>query len=97
MTKEQLALLKTMERIILKIRFIANAKEREGNGFSKEETIMLGDLTDAIHNIPSAITSDDFDLNFHTNIMLGGYEEKYQDQGLIKPLSVYNHILNNEI
>ena len=95
MTKEQLALLKVMERVIVLIRFEADGNSEKG--MSPEATQILSDLTDAIHNIPSALQSEDFDINFHTNIMLGGFEEKYKNTDKIKPLSLYKHILENEI
>ena len=95
MTKEQLALLKVMERVIILIRFEAEGNSKQG--MSPEATQMLSDLVDAIHNIPDALRSEDFDINFHTNIMLGGFEEKYQNKDKIKPLSLYKHILENEI
>ena len=95
MTKEQLALLKAMERIIVLIRFDINENAKQG--LSPEKTQMLGDLMDAIHNIPSALRAENFDINFHVTIMLGGFEEKYQNKSHIKPLSLYKHILENEI
>ena len=94
MTKEQLALLKVMERAIILIRFETDACSEQG--MSPEATQMLGDLADAIHNIPTALASEDFDINFHTKVMLGGFEEKYKNTDRIKPLSLYKQMLENE-
>ena len=88
---EKMALIKTLKRVILEIRMLGY--EGQKNGLSKEKSELIADLADAIHNIPEAILSDEYDLNFHTEIMLGSFDEKYKEFDCCKPLSVYKNSL----
>ncbi len=95
MTNEQKALLKTLQRALLRLRLLAYEGEREG--LTAKQSEFIADLVDALHNIPIALLDSDFDVNFHTNIMLGGFDEKYQNVEGIKLLKLYQNILKNEI
>ena len=56
MTKEQLALLTVMERVVVLMRVEADSNLKQG--LSPEHTQMFSDLADAIHNICLLYTSD---------------------------------------
>ncbi len=72
-------------------------KGQNGAGLSAQDSILLADLADAILNIPLALANDEFDLSFHTDIMLGGFEEKHRD-AVFKPLQYYrNHLESNQL
>jgi len=92
MTNEQFALLEVLRRAILALR-IEGQRGKE-NGISVEGSNFIADLADAIHNIPDALMSDDFDLYFHTNTMLGPFEDTYANHDCIKPLSLYRDTLH---
>ena len=95
MNKEQVALLKTLRGVILEIRILGY--EGQNNGLSKEVSERIADLADAVHNIPEALLSEGFDLNFHTEIMLGGFDEKYKNTQCSKPLQIYkNSLIEND-
>ncbi|KZN66415.1 hypothetical protein N473_08475 [Pseudoalteromonas luteoviolacea CPMOR-1] len=95
MKKEQLALLKTLQRALLEIRIIGF--KGQDSGLSVEQSEFIADIADALHNIPDAITDANFDLDFHTKIMLGGFDDKYGTTTNFRLLEIYNHILQNEI
>ncbi len=95
MTNEQKALIKTLQRAILRIRMLGY--EGQKNGLTGDQCELIADLADAIHNIPESIIEENFDLNFHTNIMLGGFDQKYKGKSNIQLLDLYQHILKNEI
>jgi hypothetical protein len=96
-TNEQKALLKTLERVLLKIRMIGY--EGQSSGLSTGQSEEIADLADALHNIPEAIleSNNKFDLEFNTEIMLGGFDSKYKGATNTNLLEIYEHILNNEI
>ncbi|TQF70132.1 hypothetical protein [Pseudoalteromonas luteoviolacea] len=92
MNKEEIALTKTLHRVLLEIRMLGY--EGQKSGLSKDECELIADLADAVHNIPEALISEKYDLNFHTEIMLGGFDEKYKEAQCIKPLEIYKNALN---
>ncbi len=95
MKKEQLALLKTLQRGLLKIRTIGY--EGQHSGLSVDQSELIADIADALHNVPYALTDANFDLDFHTKIMLGGFDEKHGTSTNFRLLEIYNHILQYEI
>ncbi|MGA4605425.1 hypothetical protein [Pseudoalteromonas maricaloris] len=95
MNNEQKALLKTLQRPLLRIRLMGY--EGQKSGLPCEQSEMIADLADALHNISEALSNESYDINFHTNIMLGSFDEKYKDKSSIQLLELYQHILENEI
>ena len=92
MTKEEQALLKAMYMAILQIRMLGY--EGQNDGLSKEQSMVVADLADAIHNIPEAIASGEYDLNFQVEIMLKGFAEKYPNYEGLNPYNVYKNTLS---
>jgi len=95
MNSEETALLSTLARVILEIRILGY--QGQHTGLSKEKSALIADLADAVHNIPEAILSKDFDFNFHSDIMLGGFDAKYKDIHSLKPLAIYKNYLGQII
>jgi len=63
-------------------------------GLSNEQSELVADIADAIHNIPDALESDQFDLDFQTKVMLGGLNGKYKDNSEAPDLLArYNAVL----
>ena len=77
MNDEQLALLRTMKYGVLSLRILGYQGQQQG--LTKQQSEIIADLADAIHNIPEAIESKSIDLKFHTNTMLGGFSQKYKN------------------
>ena len=92
MNKEEIALTKTLRRVLLEIRELGY--EGMKNGLNREKSELIADLADAVHNIPEALMSEKFDLNFHTEIMLGSFDEKYKEAQCSKPLEIYKNSLD---
>ncbi|NES83978.1 MAG: hypothetical protein F6K10_22610 [Moorea sp. SIO2B7] len=98
MKKEQMALLKTIQQVILYLRVLGwdgkNSKD------PNEQFEMIADLADSIHNIPEALMQDEIDLNFHVEIMLGGFDSKEYSDAPCSPYQIYQNelrMLKNEM
>lgn len=94
MEKEKIALLESIYRTILQIRILGYKGQQEG--LSKKECELIADLADAIHNIPEAIAKDKIDLDFQVDIMLKGFEEKYNASEVTSPYKCYKASLEGE-
>lgn len=88
---ERQALIETMRMVILQIRIMG--WDGENTGMSQETSKIIADLADSIHNIPEIIEKEEFDLNFHTKIMLGGFDVKHQNYHF-KPYEFYKSKVN---
>jgi len=81
---------------ILEIRVLGNKGEEQG--LNKEESSIIADLADAIHNIPEAIKNEDYDLKFQLNCMLKGFSERHPNHKGVNPYKVYlNSIEGNGV
>lgn len=83
----KIALLEAMYMAILEIRVLGNKGEEQG--LSKKESAIIADLADAIHNIPEAIKSENFDLKFQLDCMLKGFSDRHPNHKGINPYKVY--------
>ena len=92
MTNEQYALLRVMHAGILELRQLG--WRTDGGAMTVKNAKLVADIADAIHNIPDALDEDDItDLEFHTTIMLGGFEERHPTYTRFKPLDLYKRNL----
>jgi len=89
---EEIALTKTLKRVLLEIRMLGY--EGQKNGLSKEKSELIADLADAVHNIPEALLSEEYDLNFHTEIKLGGFDEKNKKDQCSQLLEFFKNSLS---
>lgn len=95
MNIEQLALLKTLRLGVLNLRILGYAGQRN-SGLTAEQSELVADLADAIHNIPEALTTESFDSEFHVQMMLGGFQKKYESNAdAPKLLNYYTSELEN--
>ena len=85
----QLALLEVIRFAVLRIRVLG--LEGQENGISKNKSELITDIADAIHNIPGALSGNEYDLEFQLGIMLKGLKEKHPDK--IDLLEVYKNRL----
>ena len=93
---EKIGLLEAMYMAILEIRALGNKGEEQG--LNKEESSIIADLADAIHNIPEAIKNEDYDLQFQLNCMLKGFSERHPNHKGVNPYKVYlNSIEGNGV
>ena len=93
MNREQIALANTLSRVLLDIRKLGY--EGRKSGMNRENSELIADLADAVHNIPEALMSEEYDLNFQLEVMLGSFDEKYRDVECAKLLDRYQAALND--
>ena len=92
MDPEEKALLEVVKQAIIRIRLIANMNER--TGISPEDTKLIADLSDAIHNIPDEIMSGELNLKFQLDCMLPSHDAQHTGSESLCLRQVFENALN---